>query len=92
MSSSCLLHNHILHSLADFIHAVIGRSEAVDVHHGVLRADIVAEAVEMFAFQLSFRHAVIFGCNLFKNGNGFLAGRAAEYKVVVAEDLPAYAA
>ena len=39
----------------------------------------------MFAFQLCFRHAVIFGCNLFKNGNGFLAGRAAEYKVVVTE-------
>ena len=39
----------------------------------------------MFAFQLRFSHTVIFGCNLFKNGNGFLAGRATEYKVVVAE-------
>ena len=84
-STADLFNNYILHCLADSFNAVFSRSKAVDIHHGILRADVVAEAIEMFAFQLCFRHAVIFGCNLFKNGNGFLAGRAAEYKVVVTE-------
>lgn len=84
-STAGLFNNYVLHCLADSFHAVFGRSKAVDIHHGILRADVVAEAVEMFAFQLCFRHAVIFGCNLFKNSNGFLAGRAAEYKIVIAE-------
>lgn len=84
-STAGLFNNYVLHCLADSFHAVFGRSKAVDIHHGILRTDVVAEAVEMFAFQLRFSHTVIFGCNLFKNGNGFLAGRAAEYKIVVAE-------
>ena len=39
----------------------------------------------MFAFQISFAHAVIFGSNFFEDCHGFLAGRAAEYEVMVTE-------